>query len=38
MIETNTPEGYSHSYPSLLISNTTNIDVLVEALVNWLGG
>lgn len=35
---TNTPEGYHHLYPSLLISNTNDGHVMFQALVNWLGG
>jgi len=33
-----TPEGYEYLYPSIFVSNTTDTDVIVQALVNWLGG
>lgn len=35
LVETYTSEGHLHTYPSILISNTTNINTLVQELINW---
>lgn len=32
-----TPNGQQYSYPSIFTSNTLDIDVMVQALTNWLG-
>lgn len=33
-----TPDGHPYSYPSMFSSNTENVDAMVQALINWLGG
>lgn len=35
--QASTPDGHSYFYPSIFTSNTENVDVMVQALINWLG-
>lgn len=34
--EATTPEGHSYQYPSIFVSNSDDIDTLIQALTNWL--
>jgi hypothetical protein len=32
------PDGHSYLYPSIFTSNSADIDVMIQSLINWLGG
>jgi len=36
--QASTPDGRQYSYPSIFCSNAENVDGMVQALINWLGG
>lgn len=36
--QASTPDGHPYFYPSIFSSSTGNVDAMVQALINWLGG